>query len=509
MVVYFAGHGVIKDFDEVWLLSDAPEDGSAVIGLNSSFRLAKQSGIPNITFVSDACRSLPTTLAQLQISPASIFPTLASSANLGKVDRLFATQISYTAAEFEIESEYQGVFTSTLMKAFKVPDQSMITAMPDGEKVIPNRRLEAYLLREVPKLAQTKDFRLKQIPECDIPSSDEVYLARVADGTPVSTRAMSMRKPTRNDVNSSELGGLINMGLPAPSALPSIRPSQATIDIAAVSTGFKRAKKDVLATFDVSNLWQQAGNADAGFVVVGRNVNDVAVPRGAEASFVNDAPHSVVSIKLARGSPACSVAMRFEDGTGVVYAALRDFVGTVSATENAITNVAYDPLYAVGHTSDHVKELRATAAAAFQFGVLRFRGSTKERQMQAIRFGETIRQEKATDPTLGIYAAYALDEASDPERVKSVRRFMRDDLQVDIFDVAMLAGETVRNAGTGGIVPCCPMLSIGWSYIASAKVTLQPFVAEAQTYLIPSPWSYFRKEGMDLLLPAIKTWQLD
>lgn len=260
-----------------------------------------------------------------------------------------------------------------------------------------------------------------------------------------------------------------------------------------------------MATFDVSSLWRDVSRAEAGFVIVGRKVTEVAVPPGVTADLVNSGPNSVVSLHFDDSRPGCSVAMRFEDDTGVVYAGLRNYVATVSASSHAITNVAYDAVFEVGHTADRIKELRATAAAAFQYGVLRFRGSQKERQRQAVAFGEKIRHGKSADPSLGIYAAYALDEASEPERVASVRSYMRGDLGIDIFDVAMLAGVAVRDA-KADVVPCCTMLSVGWSYIASSKVTLHPLVAEAQAYLIPSPWTYFQKEGMDLLFPAIKAW---
>src|SRR3954467_2781397 len=46
---------------------------------------------------------------------------------------------------------------------------------------------------------------------------------------------------------------------------------------------------------------------------------------------------------------------------------------------------------------------------------------------------------KDTDPSLGLYAAYAYSQADLIDGVRSVRDLMLGSLQADLFDVAMLA----------------------------------------------------------------------
>ena len=244
-------------------------------------------------------------------------------------------------------------------------------------------------------------------------------------------------------------------------------------------------------------------------MISGSSVAEIAVSHGIVATLKPLDQNGIITLAFNNNASGCNVAIRFANGTGTVLAGLRNHVGTVSTSDQAITNVSYDANYEVGQAEPMLQRLRATSAAAFQSGVLRFSGTQSVRQRQAEFFGDSVRMGKSADPTLGIYAAYAYDEASLPEKVKSVNGYMRGDLQVELFDVAMLAGEAFNGVeGKPKVVPCCPMLNVGWSFLPSSRVKLWPTVAEAQAFLIPSPWTLFKKEGMDILMPAIASGKL-
>jgi hypothetical protein len=82
---------------------------------------------------------------------------------------------------------------------------------------------------------------------------------------------------------------------------------------------------------------------------------------------------------------------------------------------------------------------------------------------------------------------------------------MAGDLQADIFDVAMLDGKRAANgAAQKDVVPFCPVLGIGWSYLNSSNAELPEVVTSAKRYLMSSPWTAFEKEGMDLLIAALR-----
>src|SRR5262245_7868780 len=59
LIVYFSGHGLAFAGSEFWLLTGAPDDLNEAVSLTEGIDLAGRSGIPNVIFISDACRSLP------------------------------------------------------------------------------------------------------------------------------------------------------------------------------------------------------------------------------------------------------------------------------------------------------------------------------------------------------------------------------------------------------------------------------------------------------------------
>jgi hypothetical protein len=83
---------------------------------------------------------------------------------------------------------------------------------------------------------------------------------------------------------------------------------------------------------------------------------------------------------------------------------------------------------------------------------------------------------------------------------------MRGDLGVDLFDVAMLAGELSGRslAADDAAVPFCPMLSQGWSLLRVKNVQLRAEVASARDHLRDSLWTTFDREGMDIATNALR-----
>lgn len=506
LVLYFAGHGMITASDDVWLLSKGGTQSGEMIGVNSSYRLAKQSNIPSVVFLSDACRLPPRNVAQVQSSPVPIFPSNGPNSKLVEIDKFSATQVGYAASEFEIEEKYQGVFTATLLKAFMTPAPCLVDVRSNGEKVIPNRKLQHYLRDEVPKRASAKDFRLKQVPECDVPSSDDIFIARFSGEVPNCPDQVPVVPVTISDISTFEIERIIERRAIA-STDPFEIVREASIRAAFNTTGFRNARDDVGGAFNKTVLWNSLNGVQTGFVIAGRRAVKITVPPGVNATINENESgvDSLLSLAFEGDIRACSVAIRFEDGTGTILAGLLGFVGTVSTTAQTVTNVAYDRNDEIGYVDPVLQKLRSTAAAAFQFGVLRFRGTQEERQQQAEKFGDEVRIGKTNDPSLGIYAAYAFDEASLPEKVLSVGEFMRRDLGSNIFDVELLGGSAENGTNQQKVVPCCPMLSVGWSYLASSKLKLPETVSRAQEFLIASPWTLLEKEGMDILERAIET----
>jgi hypothetical protein len=82
---------------------------------------------------------------------------------------------------------------------------------------------------------------------------------------------------------------------------------------------------------------------------------------------------------------------------------------------------------------------------------------------------------------------------------------MRQDLGVDLFDVAMLAGALSegRRDVEHPLAPFCPMLSQGWALVRAWGVVLAKEVDAARDHLRNALWTTFEPKGMDILAPYV------
>lgn len=504
LVVYFAGHGFLYAYSEHWMLSRAPDNPNEAISMLESWYQAKQSGIPSVVLISDACRSTPDSLSIGQVRGSVIFPNPRQPPHtVAKVDRFLAALPGNPALEVPIGDnvrQFEGIYTSTFLDAFRKPDADMVATLPNGERVVPNRRLEHYLLREVPRRAQSRNITLNQVPDSEVVADATTYIGRVAQQPQISDPGQES-PVTIFDVQKSELGQIHPFSSFPPSEDPEL---QARVEEEAEASGFRAAQNSIseaARTVDVAGI-------GTGFIVTGSEL--VKAVAGPEA-HVEIVSGNLISVDTGN-APATSVALQFADGTGTVLAALRDFVGHVVVDARGVTNVSYDR---GGYVEDDIVRLRSIVAASAQFGVFRIAGEGEEQDRKARDLANAVRMGKGADPTLGLYAAYAYHDAGLVGQVRSVDEIMRSDLGgVRLFDVAMLAEGfpgSDRNALTpfqeafdrGEIVPFCPMLSQGWSFLRIKGVALAPGVDAARDRLLPALWTTFDADGMDLVIRAL------
>ncbi len=481
LVIYFAGHGCMITGSERWLLSDAPDDPDAAINFASSYDLAQRFPIPNIVFISDTCRSSPDSLRMGGIGGNSIFPNPGGiwPQVVPKVDKFFATMIGDTASEVQVGdsvSNYEGIYTAVFLQAFKNPDQEMVLTLGSGLKVVPNRMLEDFLFREVRKRASERGRR--QLPQSDIVSPPSTYIGRLA----AASSAEAARPPEANlsDVVNAALAG-VDPRLSTPRA----GLSQASVDAIATELGFTEARDVILSASDPT---APRHGLNSGFTVTGAGVESISAAAGLQTEMLVSGDQTIIRAQF--DGPAATAAIRFQDGTGTVVAGLRDFVGNIVVKDGLVSNISYD---AFGDPpEDFVRRLRATVAAAAQLGIFRIRGHGEDRTTQATELGNTLRMGKFADPTLGLYAAYAYNEAALVEMVRSVEQYMRNDLNADLFDVAMLAGELTGSDLPDNVVPLCPMLSQGWNLLSVRDVHLPEILQKGTGLSAAGPLDYIR-----------------
>jgi hypothetical protein len=498
LVIYFAGHGCLVTGTECWLLSGAPEDSNEAINFAASFDRAQLWPTPNIVFISDACRSRPDSMRADDLRGDSLFPVPAGVVGRtnAKIDKFFAARPGQAALEVpmgENVSQYEGIYTSVFLEAFKHPDENMVLDLGNDLKVVPNRKLEDYLFREVRKRAAQHDMSV-QWPQTDVCSSDSTYIGRLTAAS--RTKEARAPEPTVSDIVTIALAQ-VEPNLSAPRA----NFSKTSVDAIAAASGFDEARKAILSA---PTQAPPGASLMSGFTVVGAEVE--SIDTSAEARTEHSVAGDQTIVQVDFKGVAATVSIRFKGGAGTVVAGLKEYVGHVVVEGGLVRNVSYDHQ---GETpTEQIRELHATVAAAAELGVFRIRGYGEEKTRQARELGNALRMGKFADPTLGLYAAYAYNEASLEDLVKSVGSLMRGQLDAILFDVAMLSGELKSGAVANDVFPQCPMLSQGWNLLKVRGVTLPEAYLSAQAYLLPALWTTFDAPGMDIVVKALKEGRL-
>ena len=454
LVVYFAGHGCITGTtSELWLLSDAPDNPNAAVILNECYSFAQTSGIPNVVFISDACRSREA-LGVWGMKGDVIFPNRRANQRT-QVDQFLATIAGQEAYEYQqamaqSTAEFRAIYTDCFLDAFKNPSPDMIIKV-GGDEVVPNRKLQEFLDKEVPKRARAVQITLEQRPFSQVNSPDKTYIGRVsrpvqspsATVTPGSGATPTLSPSPGGDIIKPSLSDvaryvLNESGLDV-GAVPPSRSHEA-IERVAAQSGFQRA----LDTIVVARGLPFEFSARTGFTISGERVRSAVANPEVEVSVTDHDSVAFVDVRLGH-KRAASVALEFVTGSGTIIAAIDTYIGNVVVTKGKVSNVSYIPSHENGlrsvyeHEGGRLERLHAAVATAARFGVFRIEGSKKDRNAAAEQMADRVRMMKSVDPTLGLYAAYAYAQAGLPEQIRSVRNFMRGSLGVDLFDVAMLA----------------------------------------------------------------------
>ena len=188
LLLYFAGHGQCWAVDaDFWILTGTRVPGD-VVNVANTITLARQSGVPNITIIADACRSMGTANdAAISQIAVPLFPGEINPATRSKVDQFYATQPTQAALEIRrrvdqegaipedatkqmeiAASQSHGVFTQCLLAALNGLEDAAKSRMNDDRIVIQPQRLADFLKQKVPResgilggFAQRPDCRLE------------------------------------------------------------------------------------------------------------------------------------------------------------------------------------------------------------------------------------------------------------------------------------------------------------------------------------------------------------
>lgn len=518
LVVYFSGHGYWHARADRWLLSGAPTKTSDAINLDGAMDLARYSGIPNVVFISDACRSIPDSRTGAYVTGVDGFPNYSEISKTSKVDFFKATSEARSAYEGEIKGKRQSILTYALMSAYKEPKAEMIREVTEGTthlQVVPNRELEDYLQDKVNEILETININLTQDIEVNVPSGDDVYIACVQAPVPAAVRGTRRRRgvprgagdirPARPTSAGRDAANAIFRTLSTPSPR---RGADVRLSVSDPVTEAKLVER--LPSETVDHFETMVGFSVKGAKVVKAVSTEEEIDTSVELLAKGDGGDTPAIIRLHGVKPAVSLAVQLEDGRSAVLAALDGYIGHAIFDERGLSNVSYVP--SSNHSRWSVYEnkkekldrLRALVALAVEENSFQIRS-----EEEADALGGKIRMEKAIDPTLGLYAAHAFSQAGKDDTVVSVLHYMRDDLHADLFDVRALASRHMEQPwGDYRLAPFCPMLTQTWNLLRPRGINLPPVLEKVGPYLCNSLWTTFLPEVTNDIIQAIEKGEL-
>jgi hypothetical protein len=519
LLLYFSGHGYWHARTDIWLFSEAPVRTEEGINLDGAIDLARYSGIPNVVFVSDACRSIPDARTGALMKGIDAFPNLADVVDPSKVDVFKATSDAQQAYEAVVDGEPKSMLTHALLSAYVEPTAGMVREIQENGTtvfIVPNRRLEDFLQEKVDATLADIDINLIQKIEVNVPSSDDVYIARVKDPgrgvPPTDSGEAPLPPPPAPSIErdaASGIGRLLSKRRMAHGGDP------AMLDFEAADTSRQVASR--LPVAEVDHFESQCG-----FSVRGAQVEDALSTRGRNGAHVEILSHGSGSdepgvLRVWDAEPGVSVLIRFADGRAAVVAALSGYIGHVVCGPDGAKNVSYVPSsnhwrwHGYERRRERVDRLRALVALAADHNVFRLRSDR-----EATSLGDAIRVAKAMDPTLGLYAVHAFSQAGEIKRIRSVAKYMRRDLNADLFDVRTLASRQIDDESGADpdedpapqVLPFCPLLTQTWNLLRPRGIELPPVLTKASAYLCNSLWTTFEPEGASMLQLAMEQEEL-
>jgi hypothetical protein len=546
-VIYFSGHGYLNDGSEHWLLSEAPTNPNEAVNVEENIQLARDCGIPNVVFISDACRSTPQSVKADRVRGMLIFPSTGVSVRArADVDRFFACLPGDPAYEVAVDKSsgvYSALFTSCLEEAYQDTPKEQTTSV-GGVEVLTNRKLKRILPGLVEARAIKFSTTLFQKPDAIVESEPEIYLGRVRRSKAVAETTGLGAILEQFQQNVPGLGSIVADMFRGESVRREGRPQPQTETVPDVSTlrshgdgllaealgaaahpGSPAAPTPELKAA-IATASQLAAvdhfETQCGLGVRGADVVE-ALGLGCVAEIVNvgatgeDRLVRVMTGPQGQPTPfARTVLLRFDGGDCAAIPAIEGYVASIvvdrrgggDGPTDGIVQVAYTPSNNNYRFSDfdarrsQVESLRALVAALARNGVLRLDKGL------APAFAESIRRLKALDPTLGIYASYAYNDTGLIDKIRSVESFMRSDLAgATIYDVALLL-RAAKASVYPTLFPFCPMLSQGWALLRVLGGDLPAAIRDAAQHRRASLWTTFKPAGADIIFKAANDGEL-
>jgi hypothetical protein len=350
LVVYFAGHGILKTWDtEMWLLSRAAADANEAVNLVGSVRYARHCGIPHVIFVSDACRSVPADPILGQVDGSLIFPPRrVPHQRPPEIDIYYASlpgDPSYEIPADKAIRRYDGVFTKFLLEGLRGGEPTLRESIDEDRRkveVVSSRTLKPWLEERVQNAVTSVSVELEQIPEIRVESQRPKYVTRCS-GAPAGIGPDGSQPPAPTPPMVSPFSSA--------AVLRTLAEDNGVTDLLLRDGEFPsrlitETRPDTKLNREIDELLSAKGRQSfetrTGFTVVGSQVKAAFVNGNVGGSDVFD-ESGAQQIRVYDGPQARSVLIQFPSGSGTCLAALPGYIGTVVVENDCVVNVSYTP----------------------------------------------------------------------------------------------------------------------------------------------------------------------
>jgi hypothetical protein len=413
LLLYFAGHGLIREAEEgLWLLSDWYKELRAVAVETLKRRLSMYYNIQQIAIFADSCRSLPPDIEAADLAPDPVLgrgpyrspapPTL---------DKFVAAQDG--AETFMVPGnspeEDRCLFSGLLVEGLWGAHPDAFSKILKGS--ITSRSLGAFLQSAVPTLASRYELNLVPSVSPTFPEGDDIYLEPETSLTPPVFPEWPPLDVFKRTMGIRGIKGVLG---------------------ASSGIGYKRGGIASLQTPGeelVEQIHQQqrlrAFDTGAGFVIQSGLVRAVWTPRSLFAErhgYLWQIGHRSESPRLQHSAP---VLIEFDDGMFAALTALPNFVADVIRDQRGISALVYRPDW-----EDKAPGRTEAALASMENGNLR--------TDQLITLAVGLRQEKHCDPVLGAISAYLYDAIGDIGSIHRMAYYYTLHGQPIPYDIALL-----------------------------------------------------------------------
>lgn len=432
MVIYFAGHGLIRELESgLWLLSDWKKEG-LVVAYESMRKRLSTFNITQIAIFSDACRSLPKSVFELQLEERGV---LAPGVMQGEpdVDKFVAAQDGKQAfvVPGATVTDDVCVFSGVLLEALWGIREDAFSKLSPGS--ITSSSLGKYLKTEVPRVAKTYGLTLKPTVVPAFPEGDNIYLTvSTLPGTPPPFEwpkppgpPQELTPPALSEPKFSDLaaGADLNVEFDSPGALPKRRNARAD---PAKTSGTRKPRTPSLLELLRSQSLPRSFDTGSGFAVEGAAIKRLWTPTRVVAEQRQSAGWWTVSESNNRLQGPAPVLIEFADGRFGALTALPDFVTGLVCDSRGVSAVAYrrSGSSAGAHATEDVID-------KLERGALRADAVTD--------LAAKLRVEKHLDPMLGVFAAYLYDSIGDVGSIRRMAYFYVKNQQPIPYDIALLS----------------------------------------------------------------------